>query len=117
MLLFWDVEPTPAFSSTVAAREVSSGPRFNSDPEHSRRPRAGKESIAAKVHFERVSRNRFQRRLIFSTSSSDLSPMNFKVTCSDSGRAQRASGANPRTPSRKRAILPRMSSSISSSNE
>ena len=27
--------------------------------------------------------------------------MNFRVTCIDSGRTQRASGANPRTPSMK----------------
>jgi len=33
-------------------------------------------------------------RLSFSASSSDLFPMNLSVTCSASGRAQRASEAN-----------------------
>ena len=39
--------------------------------------------------------------------------MNFSVTWSDSSRTQRASGANPRTPSRKRAMRLRIASSIS----
>src|SRR6266852_5094278 len=51
--------------------------------------------------------------LICSTSSVDLLPINFKVTCSDSGRTQRASGANPRTPSMKSRRRSRMASSIS----
>lgn len=51
--------------------------------------------------------------LICSTASSGCSPMNFKVTCKDSGLAQRASGAKPLAPATKRAIRWRMSSSIS----
>src|SRR5208337_5466494 len=39
--------------------------------------------------------------------------MNFSVTCSDSGRTQRASGAKPCTPSRKRAMRARISGSRS----
>src|SRR5262249_4551936 len=37
-----------------------------------------------------------------------------KVTCRDSGRTQRASGANPRTPSTNLPIRSRMDSSMSS---
>lgn len=52
--------------------------------------------------------------LICSTAGSSCSPMNFKVTCKDSGRAHRASGAKGLTSSTKRAMRNRMSSSMSS---
>ena len=42
-----------------------------------------------------------------------VSPMNFRVTCSDSSRTQRGSGANSRTPSMKRAMRWRISSAMS----
>ena len=46
--------------------------------------------------------------LILSTDASGCSPMNFSVTCKDSGCIQRASGAKLRTPSTKRAMRSRM---------
>ena len=52
--------------------------------------------------------------LIWSTAGSDCSPMNFRVTWSDSGLAQRASGANPLTPATKREMRSRMASVMSS---
>src|SRR5580658_4931954 len=48
-----------------------------------------------------------------STCSDFCSPMNFNVICRDSGRTQRASGAKPCTPSRKRAMRTRTSGSRS----
>ncbi len=51
--------------------------------------------------------------LICSTAGSGCSPMNFRVTWRDSGLAQRASGANPLTPSTKRAMRSRMASAMS----
>ncbi len=51
--------------------------------------------------------------LISCTRTSLASPMNFNVTCSDSGRAQRASGARLRTRSRYSVMLWRMLLAIS----
>src|ERR1700730_6976492 len=41
------------------------GPGFDSNPEHSRRTRGGKESIATNADFDRAPLNRFQRALDF----------------------------------------------------
>src|ERR1700684_1647184 len=64
MLLFRDVERRHVLIHRCRQRRQLR-PSFNSDPEHSRRPRAGKESRAAKTHFKGVSLYGFQQSLDF----------------------------------------------------
>ena len=88
--------------------------RLNSDPEYAWRLGRWKESVSRMPNLEcDCFCTRRRRCVIASTCSGFCSPINFNVMCSDSGRTQRASGAKPLTPSRKRAILARISASRS----
>ena len=103
--------------STVAAREVS----FESASIPIQNTRGAR--VVGKIHSREDSFRRRRPRwteeafFISSACDSDCSPINFRVMCSDSGRTQRVSGANSRTPSRKRAMRFRILSSISSATK
>ncbi len=102
-------------SSAIAAVNLRGRARaklrssMNSNPEDARRLRGRKEAVSRHADFKRSPSMRRSFCVIASTCSGFCSPINFKVMWSDSGRTHRASGANGLTPSRKRAILLRIS--------
>ena len=112
MFFFRDSEPRQTFVN--GCRE---NPRLPSDwtpIQNTLAPRAfGKYPQPRKFKSNAAALSVSSVFLILSKSSSCRSPINFNVTCNDSGRTQRASGANARTPSRKRVIRARRPSSRS----